>query len=106
MTGVAQLAYFTGLLFLSGGMIAYFRGVGLCNRIVGVTSNRPDSLRPIEIWLNIYQARKRRKLRLIVETESPKSELHSWASTALKLEGLFYGLFASGNRFFLLRSLN
>lgn len=86
---------FGGFLLLSG-LIAEFRHVRLCNRIVEATANLPEGLRPIETWLNINQSRKRRKLRAIVSSEPADSELRAWASVALKLEVLFYGLFVSG----------
>ena len=89
-------------LFIVGIVLAFTGAIvaavesRLCRRIVQATRDRPDRLRPIEIWPNICQFAKWRKLPAIANSAKDDPGLRSTAKVALRLEALFYCLFLSG----------
>ena len=96
MIGLGQLAFYFGGALVLCGLIVHLRHIRLCNRVVAATSTGTDGLQAVEVWLNLSQFRKRRKLKMIVSSEPPESDLRSWASSALKLEVLFYCFIVPG----------
>ncbi|MBW3599577.1 MAG: hypothetical protein KY475_20185 [Planctomycetes bacterium] len=84
-----------GATLCFSGMFAHLEELRLSRRVSLATRGRPDGLTATEVWLNTRQFRKWKKLRDIAASH-PDETLRSMANRALRLELLFYGLFAAG----------
>jgi hypothetical protein len=77
------------------GMTAHWIEYRVCLRIVKITKDMPDGLKSVEIWLNVMQFRKWKKLkRFAYSNENPT--LQKMAKKALRLERLCFGLLLPG----------
>jgi hypothetical protein len=84
-----------GGMFVLGGFIANLLEYRACQRIHAATKGSEQGLTDEDTWLNIYQHRKRERLRYVSERHSDAS-LRMEAARALRLEKIAFALIVPG----------